>query len=332
MRKLTLLSLFVASFLVCDVAHSQYKVGDTVVVIHDKTPITVNEKVKQLVNRGLPLEVKAVNDKWLWVSNLSAGWVNKEHVTTLENAVDIFTEQIRQNPNDWDGYSSRGLCWYYKGEIDIAIDDFNEAIRLAPNEVSNYCNRGMCWAEKGDPDKAIADYSEVIRLDPNDASARNNRAESLIKKVEFDKAISDASEAIRLNPKFSAAYALRGAAWAGKRQYEMAAADCEESLRIDPKTSAFNEVAWLLATSPDEKCRNGKKAVDFAKRSCEIAQNPRFFGTLAAAYAEIGDFDKAVEWQTKALAGASEKVKAEFQARLDLYKSGKPYRDEPKKK
>jgi hypothetical protein len=53
--------------------------------------------------------------------------------------------------------------------------------------------------------------------------------------------------------------------------------------------------------------------------------------TLSAAYAETKDFAKAVEWQTKVVAGAMAADRPQFQARLDLYRSGKPYRDEQKK-
>ena len=61
-------------------------------------------------------------------------------------------------------------------------------------------------------------------------------------------------------------------------------------------------------------------------------------GTLAAAYAESGDFEKAKEWEAKAIEMATtdrsvtDKDKQEMRDRLELYKQGKPYREEPKKK
>jgi len=53
-----------------------------------------------------------------------------------------------------------------------------------------------------------------------------------------------------------------------------------------------------------------------------------YIDTLAAAYAEAGEFDKAVEWQTKARDLAPENQKADYQTRVDLYRAGKPYRRE----
>ena len=60
-------------------------------------------------------------------------------------------------------------------------------------------------------------------------------------------------------------------------------------------------LAWLLATCPDARHRDGKKAVEFAARHCLFVTGgtPNHLNTLAAAYAEGGDFAKAVEWQEK---------------------------------
>ena len=98
-------------------------------------------------------------------------------------------------------------------------------------------------------------------------------------------------------------------------------------------------LAWLQATCPNEKYRNGKKAVENASRVCQWAEGKRWdcFDAFAAAYAESGDFEKAKEWEAKAIASAAtdkavtDKDKQELRSRLELYKQGKPYREEPKK-
>jgi hypothetical protein len=51
------------------------------------------------------------------------------------------------------------------------------------------------------------------------------------------------------------------------------------------------------------------------------------FDALAAAHAETGNFQEAVKWQEKALMKCPETYKKEFGGRLDLYRSGKPYRE-----
>lgn len=93
--------------------------------------------------------------------------------------------------------------------------------------------------------------------------------------------------------------------------------------------ACLNDLAWIRATCPDPAVRDGRRAVEAATRMCELAGggDHRAFDTLAAAYAEAGDFDAAVEWQRKALERADESEWADFRARLDLYRARTPHRD-----
>src|SRR5205814_4193515 len=104
-----------------------------------------------------------------------------------------------------------------------------------------------------------------------------------------------------------------------------------EAIRLDPKSAlAHNNLAWMLATGSDG-VRNGKRAVQHATRACELTawKNSVFLDTLAAAYAEAGDFARAVEYQTKAadLAVGDKKQEADLRRRIGLYERKQPYRD-----
>ena len=89
----------------------------------------------------------------------------------------------------------------------------------------------------------------------------------------------------------------------------------------------LNSRAWNYATSAEASERNAAEAVRLATLVCEITEskNRLYVATLAAAHAEAGDFDKAVEWQTKAVELVEEEEKADYRSRLKLYKSGNPY-------
>jgi serine/threonine protein kinase len=105
----------------------------------------------------------------------------------------------------------------------------------------------------------------------------------------------------------------------------------KEAIRLDPRGSlTLNNLAWVLATGPDE-IRDGKQAIALATRACELTawKQPVFLDTLAAAYAEVGKFDQAVEFQKKALAfPAFEKLYgSSVRKRLALYIQKKPYRE-----
>ncbi len=117
-----------------------------------------------------------------------------------------------------------------------------------------------------------------------------------------------------------------------KGDYDKAIADFNEAVRFAPKDVQCHRVlAWLHAVCPNEKYRDGKRAVEFATKACELAgwKTVDELDTLAAASAEAGDFANAVIWQEKAIDLAPEKDKGPRRARLDLYQSGKPYREEP---
>ena len=97
--------------------------------------------------------------------------------------------------------------------------------------------------------------------------------------------------------------------------------------------AAGNNLAWILATNPDASIRDGMRAVEVAKKTCEMTgyKEYRLFSTLAAAYAESGDFAKAMEITQKAIQMASEnndqKTVDAMKERQIQFKSGSPVRD-----
>jgi Flp pilus assembly protein TadD len=186
----------------------------------------------------------------------------------------------------------------------------------------------------GEVDKVISDCSEAVRLDPKNASPYVGRGNALSHKGEYDKALSDYNEAIRLDPKDSSAHNGRGIVWSAKGRPDKAVCDFNEAIRLDPKNAMpWNNRAWLAATCPDAKYRDGKKAVADATKACELTawRNARTLDALAAANAEAGDLPKAIRWEKKAIGLVSEKSTGDLRSRLELYKAHKPYREDVKK-
>jgi tetratricopeptide (TPR) repeat protein len=258
-------------------------------------------------------------------------WLRKGE---LDKAVADYTEAIRLDPQDASTFHNRGIAWSNKKEHDQAIADFDEAIRLDPKFAIAHYNRGFSYAQKGEYDKAIADFNEAIQLNPKGASTFHNRGNAWSKKKEHDQAIADYTEAIRLDPKDATAYSNRGITWGLKGEYDKAIADFNEAIRLDPKLSVFwNRRAWLESTCPDAKYRDGKKAVEDATKACELDgwDHWNHLDTLAAAYAEAGDFPNAVKWEEKAIELVPDKSQGKLRAHLDLFKAHKPYREELKK-
>jgi tetratricopeptide (TPR) repeat protein len=134
----------------------------------------------------------------------------------------------------------------------------------------------------------------------------------------------------------SFAYANRGRVYMKLGNYPEALADYDKAIHIAPyEWPAYNGRARVWATAPDfvYHLRDGKKALAEAKKACELANWDEWYclATLAAAYAETGDFESAVKWQTKAMEmsqPAEDRDQADNEKRLALYKAGKPYHEE----
>lgn len=124
-------------------------------------------------------------------------------------------------------------------------------------------------------------------------------------------------------------FRFRGSTWLLEGNYREAHADYQEALRLDPANPMIHSsLAWFYASCADEKYRDGELAVEFARRACESSKYTLWYqlNTLAAAYAEAGDFESAREWGRKAFDLAPEDEKPGCQERLQLYARNSPLR------
>lgn len=315
-----------------------------------------------------PFQVRAEKDGWLRIHDRRReGWVKKEDFVLAREAIDYFSRRIDANPkdnfalrmrgaawlqknqpdnaisdfdaclalnpNDAGAFNNRGLAWHDKKEYDKAVADYSDAIRLDPKPPVYHVNRGLTWRMKNEYDKAIADYDETIRLEPRYALAFHNRGVAWVLKKEYDKGVKDFDHAIQLDPKYPQSFRERGLAYSNLKEYAKALADYEAALGLNPKYAAvLADQAWLLATCPNERYRDGKKAVEAARKACELNdwKVASQLSTLAAAQAEAGDFKEAVHWQNKALEipEYAKRNGDKARQRLKLYEAGTPYRQD----
>lgn len=195
-----------------------------------------------------------------------------------------YTEGIRLNPKDADGYINRGNVYYRKGESDKAIADFTETIRLDPQNALAYFDRGVVFYNKGDYDKAIADLTEAIRLDPKYANSYVTRGCAYDSKGQYDKGIADYTEAIRLDPKNALACFNRGNAYQHKGDYDRAIADFTEAIRLNP-TDTDSYVNRALAYDQKGESHKAKADRNQVRRLnlTSLASLPFLLGTIAWA-------------------------------------------------
>jgi tetratricopeptide (TPR) repeat protein len=312
-------------------------------------------------------QIKQTNGDWLWlVSGSIAGWAKPADVLPLDRAIEIYTAEIKRDPHAAWPHFNRGLIYQDRKETNKALFDYSEAIRQEPNFVPALINRGNIWLISRSYDRAIADFTEAIKHEPKDllahynraialqakqdyvnalsdydeaiqlglktASAYNNRGHARAMTRDYDGAIADYNEAIQLDPGYIRAWSNRGMARESKGDYENALKDFAEASRLDPESPVgYARRAWILATCPDEKLRNGKEAVELATKACDLSglNDASIVDIRAAAHAEAGEFPNAVYWETKAVgmvARANTNEPELYRQRLALYKEQKPYR------
>jgi serine/threonine-protein kinase len=240
-------------------------------------------------------------------------------------------EATRLEPQIGRFHFNLGLVLTDKGDLPGAETEAHEAIRLDPDYAPAHIVLGILFRAKGELPGAEAEYREAIRLDLQNAVARYNLGLVLESKPDEVGAEAEYREAIRLDPNYSWAHNNLGILLNRKRDLDGAEAEFRDAVRFDPKnTSAHNNLAWLLATGP-ERMRNGKRAVELATRACELTgwKNATCLDTLAVSYAEVGEFEKAIETEKKALAlpNTEKQYGPEFREHLAHYEKKKPYRD-----
>lgn len=253
-----------------------------------------------------------------------------------DHALRDYDEAVKAEPANADAWVNRGNAYAHKRQRDKSLRDYNEALRLNPKMPQAYCNRALNYLDSGKVDKALADLNEAIRLNPKFAEAYSRRAFVLLRLKRKDDALADAETALTLRPDSGEAFLFRARLRLARREFAEARLDFERALQHsrEPKAPLWNDVAWFFATCPDQSGRDGKKAVELATKACELTQwkNAHTLDTLAAAFAETGDFDQAMKSQSQALslADAPAAERSGMKKRLALYQKRRPYREQLK--
>lgn len=287
------------------------------------------------VDKMIRLYTKCIQEGGLKHKNLAVAYNKRGNAYLKKGEVDTahldFNRALSSDPESFDAHNNRGNIYLAQGDYDRAIQDYDAAIDMNPTYAAAYYNRGNALKAMGEFDPAIWNYTRALSINPEYTFAYNNRGVAHKSKGEFDKAIWDYSKAIGLDPNHASAYNNRGAAYMDKGMYDRAAQDYEKALSIDSNlVDTHVNVAWMLATANNEAYRDGRKAIVHALRAIESENSSDTRDTLAAAYAEVGMFDKAIEEQQLAISKLGQdgpkEMKAKLQARLLLYQNGKPYR------
>jgi len=286
----------------------------------------------------------------------------------IQEAVAEYREALRIDPDDTDGLYDLGNALFKQGENEQAIAQYRAVLRLNPESAPAHGNLGAALLQQGHGAEAVAEIRESLRLDPNNAESHNNMGLALSSLGQTEEEIAELHEALRLKPDYAEAHNNLGAALAAEGQTQGAIAEFREAARIDPNyTTALcnlgnallgagetaaaiaqvekalqlqpaspaiqNALAWMLAAAPQTSLRDGGRAVQLAVQASRGSASPAMLRTLAAAYAQAGQFPDAVQTAEEALRLARAQSNAWFVHALPreiaLYEAGRPY-EEPR--
>jgi protein O-mannosyl-transferase len=218
----------------------------------------------------------------------------------------------------------------------------------------------LTWRQSRNYADAETLYRATIERNPDCWMAYNNLGNALASRGEFDEAAADCRRAVEIKRDFAEGHYNLGVALVGlgriddamKEYQEALIILYEEALRISRKEAlrinhqealrlnhtyivVLNKVAWLRATYPDAKFRNGPLAMKLAQEALDLApEDPDTLNTLAAAYAEAGRFREATATARRALDLAKKQDQPalieSIQAKVPLYESGRPFHEVPR--
>ncbi len=284
----------------------------------------------------------------------------------LEKARDAFGKAIELEPDSVGPLLQRARVLAVDGKNDEALEDINRAVELQPENVAALLLRARILQQIDDPDAALADVETVLDTSPDLPAALELRGLMAAERQDYESAIRDFRRLASRNPddiaiigqlgmlylaagqpeeaikRFTRALEIddenfpcrrgRSDAAISMGDHPAALADLEKALALKPDDSGvLNNLAWLLATSPDDDLRDGTRAIELATKACEETkwEEAHIISTLAAAYAEKGDFESAKKFASQAVEQGKddEDVAQQLAAELASYEEGKPWRE-----
>jgi protein O-mannosyl-transferase len=217
-----------------------------------------------------------------------------------KNSESIWTRTLAVTSNNRVAHEHLGLSLLNRGQLDDAIFHLQESLKIWPDFSQAHYEIGVALFRKGRIDEAMAHWQKTLSIHPDDPEAHRSL----------------------------------GNAFLQKRLVGEAVVHYEKSLEVAPESVAtLNNLARVLSICPDAQFRNGSRAIQLAQQADQLAgrKNPLVVRTLAAAYAESGRFDNAIDAAQRALqlaiAQGNSTLASDLQMDIDLYRTNLPFRN-----
>lgn len=259
---------------------------------------------------------------------LALTW-QRAHVYATDEV--LWRDTVQKNPRAWNAHNNLACNFAERGELDLAMKHFALSLELNPKNAQAQRNLGKALLIRERFSEAEPHFRAALELMPEDTETMTTYASGLAQTGRFTEGAELLRRADTLKPSLET-----------KRQlvpflitladYDAATKTLRAILEEQPKSYGdLNNLAWLLATSPEAKFRNGPEAVRLSEQACKLTdyRQPVLLGTLAAAHAESGEFANAITITKSALelttAAGNEQLTTFHRQMLRLYQSGRPF-------
>ncbi len=282
--------------------------------------IAVTWTAAELIGRGQLKETVT----WTAAGLLLAGCValSSLQLRYWRNSFTLWEHAIQVTGPNPLAHNNLAYALYLDRRFDQALAHARNAARIRPDLGEPRLQIGMILEAQGKPEEAAAAYREALAIHSNWPLARKHLGDLLAKNDKPAEAIEQYLVFLQMVP----------------RKTREAMEQYREVLRLNAnEPTALNNLAWILATNPGAGIRNGQEAVELAQRACEVTGHKQalLLGTLAAAYAENGQFTEAVRSADEAIslarkaglndvAEANERLKKVYAERKTYLEGGMP--------
>ncbi len=279
-----------------------------------------------------------------------------------------YAEAVRLRPDFAEAHYNLGDVMALQGKEKEALEHYYRAIQYRPAYANARCRLGEYALAHGHLYEASEHYAIALAEEPDSPKANLGLARALSAQGKFAEAVTNLDAVIKVQTNSTEAYYFLGNALMSQNKTNELMARFTKALGAQPKLAEahyfvgivlqqqgrtaegvehwqqalalrpdwvelLNNYAWLLASNPDARFRNGAEAVRLASHAAELTHNQDAvpLDTLAGGYAELGKFPEAVGAAQKAydlaVKSGDKQLTADIQKRLELYKSGKPSRE-----
>ena len=222
----------------------------------------------------------------------------------LDEAKTYFEKSLELDPANLFAYIGLGVVALKQGDNDAAEKNFQEAVRINPMNSQALFHFGNSLATQANYLQAIQHYEKALEIDPNHLETHFNLGMALNSIGQYSRATSHFEYILTISPRDPKTLHMLAVAVNREGNIDRAITLYNQVLEVAPEDLAtLNNLAWILATAPKAEQRDGARAVQLALKLCKATEYkiPVSIDTLAAAYAQSGQFELAVKWAARAL-------------------------------